>query len=250
MEHLSNALRALFAEQDGDNVLYKAGLLKKNNKYTSDECINLDTELKESHVMSLLKKTNVYNTLDQQAIVCQVITSQWMKPNCDCKELKFFDDSIYNVLLHFGCKTLFLKDNEPTCHYSRLLRWHLMTSLLGEDLFTTSYVAAYDINNGLQRKYFDWSAFIDHNNKELNAVLSRPIADLHMHLKGSSYNFDLSWLSVVNNIDRMRKKFDDVYQKRKIDEWDPEFYYKMYRASVIRLYLASRTGLISKEVTC
>ena len=55
MEHLSNALRALFAEQDGDNVLYKAGLLKKNNKYTSDECINLDTELKESHVMSLLK---------------------------------------------------------------------------------------------------------------------------------------------------------------------------------------------------
>lgn len=56
MEHLSNALRALFAEQDGDNVLYKAGLLKKNNKYTSDECINLDTELKESHVMSLLKR--------------------------------------------------------------------------------------------------------------------------------------------------------------------------------------------------
>lgn len=250
MEHLSNALRALFAEQDGDNVLYKAGLLKKNDKYTSDECINLDTELQESHVMGLLKKTNVYNTLDQQAIVGQVIMSQWMKPNCDCKELKFFDDSIYNVLLHFGCKTLFLKDNEPTCHYSRLLRWHLTTSLLGEDLFTTSYVAAYDINNSLQRKYFDWPAFIEHNNKELNAVLSRPIADLHMHLKGSSYNFDLSWLSVVNNIDRMVKKFDDVYQKRKIDEWDPEFYYKMYRASVIRLYLASRTGLISKEVTC
>lgn len=104
MEHLSNALRALFAEQDGDNVLYKAGLLKKNNKYTSDECINLDTELKESHVMSLLKKTNVYNTLDQQAIVCQVITSQWMKPNCDCKELKFL-----MILYIMCCYTLDVK---------------------------------------------------------------------------------------------------------------------------------------------
>ncbi len=249
MEHLSNALRALFAEQDGDDVLFNAHILKLNTKYTSEDPINFDTELNESHAMRLLKKTNVYNTLDQQAIVCQVILSQWMEPNCDCKELKFLDGSIFNVLLHFGCRTIFLKDNDPTCHYSRLLRWHLTTTLLGEDLFTTSYVASYDVNNDLQRKYFDWPAFIDHNNKELNAVLSRPIADLHMHLKGSSYNFDLSWLSVMNNVDKMRKEFDDIYQKRKFDEWDSEFYNKMYRASVIRLYLASRTGLIAKEIT-
>lgn len=250
MEHLSNALRALFAEQDGDDVLFNARMLKRNNNFKSENPIHLDTELKESHAMRLLKKANVYNTLDQQAIVCQVIQSQWMEPNCNCKELKFLNLSIFNALLHFGCKTIFLKDNDPTCHYSRLLRWHLMTALLGEDLFTTSYVASYDVNNSLQRKYFDWPAFIDHNNKELNAVLNRPIADLHMHLKGSSYNFDLSWLSVMNNVTKMRKEFDDIYQKRKIDEWDSEFYNKMYRASVIRLYLASRTGLIAEEVTC
>lgn len=250
MEHLSNALRALFAEQDGDNVLYNAGFLKKNGQYISANFVHLDTEIQESHAMRLLKKTNVYNTLDQQAIVCQVIMSEWMKPDCGCKELKFLDGSIYNVLLHFGCKTLFLKDNEPTCHYSRLLRWHQITTLLGEDLFTTSYVASYDVNNKLRRKYFDWSAFIDHNNKELNAVLNRPIADLHMHFKGSSYNFDLSWLSVMNNVDRMSRKFDDICRKPKINEWSPEFYNQMYRASVIRLYLASRTGLISEEVTC
>lgn len=249
MEHLSNALKALFAEQDGDDVLFNAKMLKKDEQYTSEAPINLDTELKESHAMRLLKKTNVYNTLDQQAIVCQVILSQWMEPNCDCKELKFLNGSIFNALLHFGRKTIFLKDNDPTCHYSRLLRWHLMTTLLGEDLFTTSYVASYDVNNGLQRKYFDWPAFIEHNNKELNAVLSRPIADLHMHLKGSSYNFDLSWLSVMNNVDKMRKEFDDIYQKRKIDEWDSDFYNKIYRASVIRLYLASITRLIAEEVT-
>lgn len=249
MEHLSNALRALFAEQNGDDVLYNAGLLRRNGKINSGECIHFDTEMKESHAMRLLKKAYIYNTIDQQAIVCQVIISQWMESNSDCKELKFLPLSIFNALLHFGCKTIFLKDNEPTCHYSRLLRWHLMTSLLGEDLFTISYVAAHDERNHFQRKYFDWPAFIDHNNKELNAVLHRPIADLHMHLKGSSYNFDLSWLSVMNNIDKMQGNFDCVYQQRKSDDWDPEFYDKMYRASMIRVYLAGRTGLISEGMT-
>lgn len=165
------------------------------------------------------------------------------------KELTFLDRSIFNVLLHFGCKTIFLKDNDPTCHYSRLLRWHLTTCLLGEDLFTTSYVASCDASSNFQRKFFDWPAFIDHNNKELNAVLHRPMADLHMHLKGSSYNFDFSWLSVMNHVDEMRREFDEVFQKRKNEEWNSDFYDKMYRASLIRLYLASRTGLIQKELT-
>lgn len=249
MEHLSNALRALFAEQNGDDVLYNAGLLRRSGKYNSNECIHLDTGIKESHVMRLLKKANIYNTVDQQTIVCRVIIDQWMEPNNDCKELDFLPCSIFNALLHFGCKTIFLKDDEPTCHYSKLLRWHLMTSLLGEDLFTISYAAAHDVKNNFRRKHFDWPAFIDHNNKELKAVLNRPIADLHMHLKGSSYNFDLSWLSVMNNIDKMQGHFERVYQQRKSDEWDPGFYDKIYKASVIRLYLAGRIGLIPDGMT-
>lgn len=250
MEHLSNALKALFGEQDGDSVLYSAGILREKGENSSGKCAKLDTKMSESQVMRLLKKINVYNTLDQQMIVGQVILSQWMEPNNDCKELHFLPTSVFNVLLHFGCKTIFLKDNDPTCHYSKLLRWHLITSLLGEDLFTTSYAAAYDVKNNFQREYFDWPAFIDHNNKELNAVLSQPIADLHMHLKGSSYNFDLSWLSIMNNIDKMQEKFDYVYQQRQSNGWDPKFYDKMYKASVIRLYLAGRTGLVPEEMTC
>lgn len=249
MEHLANALKSLFAEQDGDYVLYNAGIWKKNGEDNLQDYIYLDADMNESHLMSLLKKVNVYNTLDQQAIVGQVILSQWMSPDYDCKELTFFKKSIFNVLLHFGCQTIFLKDNDPTCHYSRLLRWHLTTSLLGEDLFTTSYTASYDVKNNFQRKLFDWSAFIDHNNKELNVVLHRPMADLHMHLKGSSYNFDFSWLSVMNHVDEMRREFDEVFQKRKNERWDSDFYDKMYRASLIRLYLAGRTGLIPEELT-
>lgn len=33
MEHLSNALKAVFKEQDGDEVLFCADMLQKDNQY-------------------------------------------------------------------------------------------------------------------------------------------------------------------------------------------------------------------------
>ena len=185
MEHLCNALRALFAEQDGDEILYKLGYLKKANSYSA-ETIHMDTSMQESEIMRLLKKANIYNTLDQQMIVSQVILSEWMEKKRDCGELAFFNQSVFNMLLHFGLKTIELKGNEPVCRYRRLLRWHLVTGYLGEDLITTAFLASSDCQNNSERLFFDWPAFIGHDNKELNAILKRPIADLHMHLKGSS----------------------------------------------------------------
>lgn len=74
------------------------------------------------------------------------------------------------------------------------------------------------------------------------------MSDLHMHLKGSSYNFDMSWLSVMNNITSMEDVFTEVYNLRKTYGWDKDLYAKMYRACAIRLYLASRTGLLLEKI--
>ena len=248
MEHLCNALRALFAEQDGDEILYKLGYLKKANSYSA-ETIHMDTSMQESEIMRLLKKANIYNTLDQQMIVSQVILSEWMEKKRDCGELAFFNQSVFNMLLHFGLKTIELKGNEPVCRYRRLLRWHLVTGYLGEDLITTAFLASSDCQNNSERLFFDWPAFIGHDNKELNAILKRPIADLHMHLKGSSFNFDLSWLSVMNNVYMQKDKFDQISEKRKNSDWDSELYEKLYRASCIRLFLAGRTGIIPDDTS-
>lgn len=248
MEHLCNALRALFAEQDGDEILYKLGYLKKANSYSA-ETIHMDTSMQESEIMRLLKKANIYNTLDQQMIVSQVILSEWMEKKRDCGELAFFSQSVFNMLLHFGLKTIDLKGNEPVCRYRRLLRWHLVTGYLGEDLITTAFLASSDCQNNSERLFFDWPAFIGHDNKELNAILKRPIADLHMHLKGSSFNFDLSWLSVMNNVYMQKDKFDQISEKRKNSDWDSELYEKLYRASCIRLFLAGRTGIIPDDTS-
>lgn len=247
MEHLSNALKAVFKEQDGDEVLFCADMLQKDNQYNRGEMPRPDTEMKESQIQYLLRKVNAYNTLDQESIVGQVVVSEWMKPLKSHKELKSFDLSVFNMLLHFACKTIYFKNNDPVCHYSKLLRWHNVSNLFGEDTFTTVFAASLDIVNKSKRKYFDWPAYIDHNNKEINALFKNKMADLHMHLKGSSYNFDISWLSIMNNITSMENVFTEVYNLRKTYGWDKDLYAKMYRACAIRLYLASRTGLLSEN---
>lgn len=247
MEYLSNALKAVFKEQDGDEVLFCADMLPKDNQYNRGEMPRPDTDMNESQIQYLLRKVNAYNTLDQESMVGQVVISEWMEPLKSHKELKFFDQSVFNLLLHFACKTIYYKNNDPVCRYSKLLRWHNVSNLFGEDIFTTVYAASLDIVNRSKRDFFDWSAYIDHDNKELNALFKNRMTDLHMHLKGSSYNFDMSWLSIMNNITSMEDIFTEVYNIRKIYGWDKDLYIKMYRTCAIRLYLASRTGLLSEN---
>lgn len=247
MEYLSNALKAVFMEQDGDEVLFCADMLPKDKQYNQGEMPRPDTDMNESQIQLLLRKVNAYNTLDQESMVGQVVISEWMEPIKAHKELKFFNQSVFNMLLHFACQTIYFKHNDPVCQYSKLLRWHQVSNLLGEDTFTTVYAASLDIVNRSKREFFDWPAYIDHDNKELNALFKKQMSDLHMHLKGSSYNFDMSWLSIMNNITSMEDTFTEVYKLRKNYGWDKNLYEKMYRACAIRLYLASRTRLLSEN---
>lgn len=168
----------------------------------------------------------------------QVFQSKWTQPDYSIPSLKFTDEAtVFNALLHFGLGTLAIKDHEPICRYHRLLRWHSLTTILGEDLLTTSYLASRDLSTGTERSSFCWDAIIGHDNTELNAIFARPIADVHMHLKGSSFNFDLSWISLMNNFIETGHVFDKLNQEYKDSyEWDQKIYSKIQRAAVIRYY--------------
>lgn len=243
MEHLSIALRALFSKQDGDEILRLAGFLKNKDRNIR----HLDTDFDESELNKLLQREEQGNySIDQLSMTGQLVMSKWMEADPNCLPIKFADNStIFNILLHFASKILLVKDGEPVCRYDSLLRWHTTTTQLGEDLFTTSFLASKDLSSHYDRKHFDWDAFIGHNSKELNVMFEKPMAELHMHLKGSSYNVDISWLCLMNHIHQLRDRFVDVGDKRKDRDWFLELYEKVERAASIRLYLASCTGCIS-----
>lgn len=249
MEHLSIALRALFGRQKGDDILSAAGFV--SSKDGKSEGVHLDTKLTESQVTHLLQKEDRENySIDQLSMTGQLVLSKWMMPDINCLPQQFVrSDSVFNALLYFASATLRVADGDPECRYSALLRWHLLTTSLGEDIFTTAYLASRNVVTKYKRKHFDWPAFLRHDCKEINAIFEKPMADLHMHLKGSSFNFDISWICLMNHIEDMRKIFDDVALRRKDTGWDNGLYEKIRRAAAIRLYLAGALDCVDAGFT-
>lgn len=245
------ALRALFSKVKGDDILKNAGYLSEENENIPG-VRHFDRDLQESEITNRLLDIAepAKYSIDQLSMTGQMVISKWMMPDKNCLPMNFHPkDSIFNVILHFATRNLMVKDGDPVCRYPCLLRWHTLTTQLGEDLFTTALLASRNNETNYRKQYFDWKAYIDHDSKEINALLKKPMAELHMHLKGSSYNIDISWICLMNHIENMSKIFDDVYDKRKDAGWDKDLYAKMRRAAAIRLYLAGTTGNVSEVIT-
>ena len=247
MENISTVIKALFEKVDGNEVLKKAGFDIESDKELFSR---MDSEMIESTIVNKLLKVDKESTIDQVTMLGQIVQFKWMEPDDSCMSLKFRRlSSVFNILLHFSSKCLRVKDGEPLCMYNKLLRWHLITSLVGEDLLTTSYIASRDLVLGKDRKSFDWDAFIGHDCKELNSLFDQPMAELHMHLKGSSYNFDLSWLCMMNHIGIMQRNFEVEHPLHKFRNPDKDLYEKIKRAAAIRFYLAGAVGCIPDTVS-
>lgn len=238
METIAQVLSVLFQETKSDDVIDSWLFQSDNGKY-------LDMDINQELFTRQLVTISMANTLDQGNIIHQVVEDKLMKEDKDCQNLVFSKrPSVFNVLLHYTKKCLVLHNNSPICRYKELLSWHDITRLLGEDLLVTSFLASHDIRRGLERKIFDWKSYLDHDAIELNHMFSREMMDIHAHLKGSSYNFELNWIYLMNHINGLEsefRKFDNnslfpvsVYTYRRICR---SLYIRIIIAAAIRQFL-------------
>lgn len=245
MENISTAIKALFRGIDGDEILKCAGYLDSKG-----QTLHIDTAIEESMIVKRLLKEDAGRTIDQISMLGQIIQFKWMEKDRTCMTLKFHESSsVFNLLLYFTSKCLLVNTGDPQVQYSYLLRWHLLTAPLGEDLFTTSFLASRDLSMEYERKSFDWDAFLGHNSKELNYLFEKPMAELHMHLNGSSFNFDLSWQCMMNNIWHMQRNFENNHPYTKYKDNDKDLYEMMRKAALIRFYLAGVVGCVDDGIT-
>lgn len=139
-------------------------------------------------------------TLDQSDCAYEHLYNVWMHAS-DNSVLQISDGkkgTVFNVLLHFAGEVLSETNGAPVCRYEHLLRWNDLTACLGEDIFTTSFLAAKDELSGTDRQTYCWPVVIGHDNRALNELFRHEMSDLHFHLKGSSVNFELNWMSLMN----------------------------------------------------
>lgn len=209
----------------------------------------------DEEFVRLFQRDNPCLSLDQCLLSATNVRQFFMRPLSNAVSLAFADQSasIMNVLLHFTKDILVEEDSYPVCRFEHLLRWHSLSSIISEDLLTTSYLASRDISSRKDRKRFDWNIVIGQNDLRLKNLFKKPMADVHMHLKGSSGNFDLNWLSLMNHILGRSEAFNvlahiltsdkrrDATMVLKSAYWDinrlNDLYAMAIKACAIRLFL-------------
>lgn len=167
---------------------------------------------------------------------------EWYK-SIDPRTISSDESNIFNSLLHFTKNILQENSNDIICEFSQLLRWRELASCLGEDVFTTAYLANSDLVSKRERHFFAWSPTIKTNNQMLNTIYLKGLSELHFHLFGSSLNFHIGWLSLMNDISNRKTDFEKITKsKLALPNVYPSqqysSYYMLYvKAYAIRLYL-------------
>lgn len=233
MEALRKTLELIFLKEDPDMVL-ETGCLP--TKYCRNEVV-----LSSRDLLPTL-------TIDQIETILRQVDDVWMRQG-SASMTKFVENrsSVYNVLLNFSSEVMSSSSQIPVVKYESLLRWNDVTSLLTEDLFTTSYLASKDAASRRSRSRFDWKPCVDHDNAFLNSHFSKPMAELHSHLKGASLNFELNWLSLMNRPWQRDAEFKGLMTSQRPSQmlilgavFQPSIYSLIIKAAAIRLLMMKR----------
>lgn len=187
MDNLRKSISLLFADYCPDKILS----LKLENEYINKSNF-LENGFNSFSNYSLDEINNVFFKLDKDWFL--------MSDKNDSK-------SVFNILTHFNSKVIVEENLEPFIVYEHLLKWRDLSYYVGEDLLTCSYFAYADNISLGRRNFFSWRATAFSNNKQLRTLLKKGLAENHFHLKGSGPVFDLSWINIMNNVNRFENEF-------------------------------------------
>lgn len=232
MENICQILNSLFQETKSDDII-DSWLSNDLMIQKSDSLLDIDLFSQQ------IAHFDAARTLDQARIMGKVVKDKLFQEDKSIYSLRFSSEpSVFNALLHYSNSRLAMKNNKPICQYNQLLSWHEVTRDLGEDLFVTSYLASIDSVSGVSRKSFDWEMCLEHNSSELNEIFSHELMDIHAHLKGSSYNFELNWLFLMNHVcgqETNFKKFD----KNSLSPSPAYVYRRLTRSLYVKIIIAA-----------
>lgn len=96
----------------------------------------------------------------------------------------------------------------PVCRYEKTLQWRDAYLRMGQDLFTTAWLAKRSLKQ-LQSPRFSWPGVIAVDNNVLG-VLSEGLAENHMHLAAGASTFALTWACLMNHPAAILKEHEDL----------------------------------------
>ena len=229
MDYLRDVIECLFQESDIRPVL--RGWKDKNFSFLEQLSV-------PDLVHHLFAKNMREASLDQLYVVANTTNTCWMIDASRSEHMHFSSHkSIFNILLHFSGSILRIDGSRDVCcKWEHVLRWHELTSLMGEDWLVTAFMASVDLHDKYQRSAFNWVPMLSVDLPELEHMLAEmPLTDVHNHLQGSSLNFDLNWLSLMNNVTEL--DWDSILKNTHLKDKADEIKWMACQAACIRLFL-------------
>ncbi len=114
-------------------------------------------------------------------------------------------EGIFALLYQYADAVLTKRDGVLACRTEEVLGWNSITKRLGQDLFTTAWLAHMDCEWAQHEEMhqFTWQAVLPVDDIRLNGMLKKGTAENHFHLHGSTQSVALSWASLMNHPDQI-----------------------------------------------
>lgn len=109
---------------------------------------------------------------------------------------------IFSLIISVAAQFLHMEGHEVRCHHNKLVEWRMLTQQTGQSLFLCAFLAWNDLRCSYSRNYFSFSPYVKSDHLRLRQMLARGMAENHFHLKGSAPSSTLSWICLMNNIDK------------------------------------------------
>lgn len=109
---------------------------------------------------------------------------------------------IFSLLLSTAGDFLHMDGAEVRCRHEKLVEWRLLTQQTGQSLFLCAFLAWNDLRRGHSQIDFAFSPYAKSDHFRLRHMLARGMAENHFHLKGSAPTAFLSWVCLMNHIDK------------------------------------------------
>lgn len=206
MDNLRKSLIILFQEQNPAKMLdiYIKGNngIGKNKFFSLSEREDFISQFSQNH-------KNLYNK-DEIKNICSILTDDWSRLSYSK------DKNIFNVVAKFSTNVLKEWHNHPVCQQDKLFKWREVTLQLGEDLFTTAFLAYNDLITGKERNFFTWKSIIGTDDVRLQEIFKKGMAENHFHLNGSSPHFQLAWISLMNKPNGRGKEFKNLKKNKSL----------------------------------
>lgn len=132
---------------------------------------------------------------------------------------------IVTLPLEFAGEVLSKDEKDYPCvKFEHLFRWREVVKGIGEDVFTTAYLAKEDKKF---RKDFFWPNVIGHNEDKVNTLLNTGLSDIHAHFGGSIDAFQFTWVCLMNDIEKLKSRFDKLqFSLNDVVAFDKEYSFK------------------------